>query len=268
MGGSIDCCSLGLFSPQSDIDDPMDYRKNKFRKVKKKKINRDNIDIKIIELNEKYKSKSMSLLIECFIKNKFDTFHYDLKNKHVFKKNYIDYYLTKSIENSNVKSFIAINKKNEKEVVGILICDNYLDEMDEKAKNELQTASHSVEDNYKKIFALKNKIKQNYNKINNINKDNNKIFEFKFSAVSIDYHRLGIGTKLKQFALKAAKKLSYNQCISIALNNQTIELNKKLGFKEEISIKYFDFEHENQFPFRSAVDKTNDQRAVLMQINL
>ena len=159
MGGSMDCCTIGLFSTETNIDDPMDYRK--LRKSKKKKINKDDIDIKIIELTEKYKSKAVSLLIECFVKNKFDTVHYDLKNKQVFKKNYIDYYLTKSIQsNNNIKSFIAINTKNDKELPGILVCDNYSDKMDEKTFNELQTASHSVEDDYKKIFVLQNEIKR------------------------------------------------------------------------------------------------------------
>ena len=214
----------------------------------------------------------MSVLIECFVKNKFDTVHYDLKNKQVFKNNYIDYYLSKSIQsnNNNIKSFIAINNKNKKEVFGVLVCDNYLHEMDEKVANELQTASHPVEDDYDKIFKLKKEIKQKYNKNHDINIENNKndIFEFKFSAVAIDYHRLGIMTKLKRFALDEAKKLNYKKCISIALNNNTIELNKKIGFKEEISIKYYDFEHKNMFPFRSAVEETNDEFAVLMQIDL
>lgn len=264
MGATLDCCTAGLLNPHdSNIDD---YGHKKRKRKQKKKKNRDNIEVEIIELNEKYASKCKSLLINTFIINKFDTVHYDLQNKQVFKKIYIDYYLSKSLKTeNNVKSFIAINKNNDKEVIAVLICDNYSNEMDEKTTNNLQTASHSVEDDYKKIFELNKEIKKKFNQNNKINND---IFEFKFSAVKIDYHRLGIMTKLKKFALQQAKKLNYKKCISIALNQSTIKLNEKIGFKEEIRIKYYDFKQNNTFPFRSAVEKTKDEFAVLMQIDL
>eukprot|EP01084_Bolivina_argentea_P209910 357457_1 len=137
MGLVLDCncCTTGLFFSEEDSN--MDVDAKKFHKNRKQK-QRNDLQFQMIELkDEKYKNKCKSLLLDVFIRNKFDTLHYDLQNKQVFKT-YIDYYLSKSIQIDNsIKSFIAINKQNKKEVVGVLICDNYSNEMDKKTINNL-----------------------------------------------------------------------------------------------------------------------------------
>eukprot|EP01084_Bolivina_argentea_P017419 32539_1 len=262
MGITLDCCL------------PAEIDHSRERAIRKKRQQRRNIlkkdfECKIIELNETHRKKCHYLFIDAFIKNKFDSVYYDLKNKQVFKT-YINYYLSKSINTkNNIKSFVAVNKKNENQIVGVLICDNYSESMRQKAMKDLITRSNAVDDQYDKIFGLFSDIKDKYNKKTNnkYNVNDYTTLELKFCAVKSGYRRLGIMTKLVQYALNQAKALDYKECICIALNNDTINGSKKIGFNEQITVDLNDWKYKNN-SFSKAVEKTNDGVIALMQIEL
>eukprot|EP00483_Globobulimina_turgida_P008726 UN08744 len=144
--------------------------------------------------------------------------------------------------------------------------------MTKQSMKDLITRSHGVDDQYDKIFGLLSDIKDKYNDKTN-NKYNSKengpgIFEFKFAAVKIGYQRIGIMTKLAQFALDEAKQSNYIECITIALNNNTINLSKKIGFNQQIIVDLSDWKYQNDVPFRTSAQKTNNEAVALMQMDL
>lgn len=301
----MDRCG-GLYEAQA-ID--MEPQQNQLRNRRKSNIEMQQLfepKVEIMELREEHRKQCKALLVEMFIKNKFDPLYHNLKNKQVFRT-FVDYYLSKSISsNTTIRSFVAVDTANEDVVVGVLICDDYEGAMEEEPKQDLRTRSHSVSDQYDHIFQFLTEIKTKYvvadivSSANTVNQHidgdeaedgvesgdsamdsqpgadgadaisipQRKALEFRFSAVRIDYQRMGIMTNLKQFAMVKARENGYTECVSIALNRSTVALNEKLGFDVMWLMAYEYWRYRDGYPLKVPAQETQQEQAVLMRVML